>query len=174
MKRCTQCGETKGLTDFYVRRRNNGRPSRSYPSPECKECLKARVREWRETKRTPEQVNRWKSNRRAKKARIKMAVFAAYGGFICACCGETESAFLTIDHVWNDGASWRRATLGSRLATGWRTYVWLFKHGFPAGFQVLCMNCNFGKRINGGECPHSAQGKVAAPAAAFAGDRVAL
>ena len=26
--------------------------------------------------------------------------------------------------------------------------------GFPDGFQVLCMNCQVGRRDNGGVCPH--------------------
>jgi hypothetical protein len=28
------------------------------------------------------------------------------------------------------------------------------KHRFPAGFQVLCLNCNHGRFRNGGICPH--------------------
>jgi hypothetical protein len=27
-------------------------------------------------------------------------------------------------------------------------------NGFPAGFQVLCFNCNQGRRLNHGVCPH--------------------
>jgi hypothetical protein len=30
----------------------------------------------------------------------------------------------------------------------------LCKNGFPKGFQTLCMNCNWGKYRNGGQCPH--------------------
>jgi hypothetical protein len=78
----------------------------------------------------------------------------AYGGFRCACCGETEKTFLTLDHIGNDGASWRKRILGGRLRAGYATYAWIYKNGFPEGFQVLCMNCNFGKRMNGGICPH--------------------
>jgi hypothetical protein len=28
------------------------------------------------------------------------------------------------------------------------------RNGFPPGYQVLCMNCNHGKRMNNGVCPH--------------------
>lgn len=60
--------------------------------------------------------------------------------------------FLTIDHVANDGAEMRRnGTYGN---SGTAFYQWLRKSGFPAGFQVLCMNCNHGKHRNGGVCPH--------------------
>jgi hypothetical protein len=35
-------------------------------------------------------------------------------------------------------------------------YRWLRKNGFPPGFQVLCYNCNQGKALGGGVCPHQA------------------
>lgn len=147
MKTCNECGETKAVGEFYFH--NSRRVAR------CKSCYQRKTKQWCEEHKTPERVALWEENRRAAKARVKDAVFGAYGGYVCNCCGETERAFLTIDHIFNDGAEWRKANLGSRLATGWQTYRWLFQHGFPAGFQVLCMNCNFGKRINGGTCPHS-------------------
>ena len=80
--------------------------------------------------------------------RLKAKVIAAYGGK-CECCGESEPAFLTIDHVNNNGSEHRKS-IGSN-----RIYGWLEKHGFPRdGFQLLCFNCNCGRRINGGICPH--------------------
>lgn len=83
---------------------------------------------------------------------IKTEVFNAYGGPKCACCGETIVHFLSMDHVENNGAAHRKET-GFRKT--WASiFLWLKKHGFPPGFQVLCMNCNFGKARNGGICPH--------------------
>ena len=80
--------------------------------------------------------------------KLKREVIAAYGGK-CQCCGETEPAFLTIDHVNDDGASHRKAIGRARV------YHWLKKHGYPKdGFQLLCFNCNCGRRVNGGVCPH--------------------
>lgn len=79
--------------------------------------------------------------------KLKDEVIGHYGGK-CACCGETEMAFLTIDHINNDGASHRRS-LGV-LAINYR---WYKKSGYPDGFQVLCMNCNWAKR-GGKTCPH--------------------
>jgi hypothetical protein len=84
-------------------------------------------------------------------ANLKRKVVDHYGGF-CACCGECEFIFLQIDHVNNDGATHRIETGGSGSAT----YAWLIRNGYPDGFQVLCANCNLGKQINGGICPHSA------------------
>ena len=34
-------------------------------------------------------------------------------------------------------------------------YGWLRRNSYPEGFQVLCHNCNLGKKINGGVCPHN-------------------
>ncbi len=90
--------------------------------------------------------------------KLKTAAYAAYGGFVCKCCGETTKAFLTLDHINNDGAAHRETfTYGSGAL-----YRWLRNHGCPEGFQVLCMNCNFGKRMNGGVCPHQQQPAEAA------------
>jgi hypothetical protein len=83
----------------------------------------------------------------------------AYGGYKCACCGETEPKFLTIDHIFNNGAEHRRelgGVDGNGKGYSNRVLVWAKQHGYPAGFQVLCMNCNFGKSVNGGICPHKA------------------
>lgn len=88
-------------------------------------------------------------------AALRAQVFAAYGGHICACCGETDAMFLTIDHVANDGAEMRRNGTHGRGGTAF--YQWLRKSGFPPGFQVLCMNCNIGKHRNGGVCPHQSR-----------------
>ena len=70
------------------------------------------------------------------------------GSMSCNCCGERELEFLSIDHIDNDGYKHRK-TQG--LGTG--LYKWLRRNEFPKGFQVLCMNCNFGKWKKG-VCPH--------------------
>jgi hypothetical protein len=90
--------------------------------------------------------------------KLKREVMDAYGG-CCACCGETELVFLTIDHVNDDGAEHRRemaAESGFEYSqAGARTYRWLRKNNYPDGFQVLCANCNCGKQWNRGVCPHA-------------------
>ena len=73
-----------------------------------------------------------------------------YGRF-CACCGEDEPVFLSLDHIKGDGAAHRRE-ISKR--SGASMYSLLIKEGFPAGFQVLCYNCNFAKRT-GEACPHA-------------------
>ncbi len=76
--------------------------------------------------------------------------FMAYGGYICACCGETEPKFLSLDHTNNDGSAHRKE-IGNR---GSGIFTWLKKNGYPLGYQILCMNCNHGKSRNNGICPH--------------------
>lgn len=91
------------------------------------------------------------------RGRLRSEAFEAYGGYRCACCGETEPVFLSIDHIHNDGAEQRRR--GDYGRNGTSFYHWLRKNGYPAGYQVLCLNCNIGKHRNGGVCPHKS-GKV--------------
>ena len=80
---------------------------------------------------------------------LKQDVFRAYGGEKCSCCGETEISFLAIDHI-NGGGEQQRKKIGGGTAF----YRWLKRNKYPVGFQVLCHNCNHGKHINGGICPH--------------------
>lgn len=78
----------------------------------------------------------------------KLQVFELYGDR-CVCCGQTGFAFLTIDHVNNDGTA-------DRAAHGYGNtfYRWLVKQPKSPNYQVLCYNCNHAKHNNGGVCPH--------------------
>lgn len=78
---------------------------------------------------------------------LKKEVFLHYGGVFCCCCDEEEITFLTLDHytVTPDAFTQRG---GDRL------YRELRLKGYPPGFRVLCFNCNIGRWINGGTCPH--------------------
>lgn len=78
---------------------------------------------------------------------LKVEILQEYGGK-CACCGETNLAFLCIDHVDSGGLEHRRQ-INNEI------YTWLKRQGFPKeGFQVLCFNCNLAKGLYG-ECPIS-------------------
>lgn len=86
---------------------------------------------------------------------LKDIVFKAYGGYRCNCCGESTPEFLMLDHVNNDGAKHRREVFkGRRNGTGRAMYLWIIRNQFPDIFQVLCANCNWGKKMNDGICPH--------------------
>lgn len=79
---------------------------------------------------------------------LKRVVYTHYGNR-CACCNETELNFLTIDHVNNDGYLKRK-----QEGVGASLYRKIKNSCFPLSFQLLCMNCNFGKARNKGVCPH--------------------
>lgn len=76
----------------------------------------------------------------------RILVFNHYGLF-CVCCGTTEN--LTIDHTNGDGKKHRAET---KCRTGWTFYLWLVKHGFPIGFQSMCLSCNSAKGARS-RCP---------------------
>lgn len=81
---------------------------------------------------------------------LREEVLNAYGAK-CACCGESELRFLQIDHIHDDGSK-HRAELGAASQTMLR---WIKKNGFPKDrLRVLCANCNLGRHLNGGVCPH--------------------
>ena len=107
-----------------------------------------RMRDWR-----LKNLDRHNQNQRNRDKRIKDKVFNAYGGYICNCCGETEKLFLTIDHINNDGNVHRKQLFG-KSRSGRKFYEILIRENFPIGYQVLCMNCNWGKSRNRGVCPH--------------------
>lgn len=69
------------------------------------------------------------------------------GTMACNCCGENIYDFLSLDHI-NGGGNQHRKKEKGRLEPK------LIKANFPDGYQVLCHNCNMGKRFNNNICPH--------------------
>lgn len=67
-------------------------------------------------------------------------------GRVCRCCGETEEAFLALDHINNDGGARRKER---RVLIG----LWAKQNDYPPTLQVLCHNCNSAKGFYG-QCPH--------------------
>lgn len=80
--------------------------------------------------------------------RIDVLGHYSQGTFACACCGADQLEFLTLEHVNGDGAEHRR-----RLGRNQHIYRELRSNGFPGGYAVLCMNCNFARGMYG-YCPH--------------------
>ncbi len=168
MRNCKECGETKPLKYFGVYNKERG-----LRRHRCNTCYAKYHVVWRkgqgERYRTisrkrfhkrianMSEIDRklWYAEKAQKKRlshyKNRHAVFMAYGGYRCACCGETEETFLTIDHINNDGAEMRRNKIHGH---GFQFYAWLRRNNYPVGFQVLCMNCQYGKLRNNGICPH--------------------
>jgi hypothetical protein len=99
---------------------------------------------WRE-------ANKEKSNLCKARCRIKrrLEMIKAYGGK-CACCSEDTPQFLTLDHKNGGGNKDRNGRKSNHYII-----TRLRKEGWPGGnHQLLCWNCNSGRAINGGICPH--------------------
>lgn len=150
-KVCAYCGEEKPLIGFNGRRCAD---CRSKVSAERWQRKKDQIREshrrWRAANAQPGSPYRLRqqANEKRRTEARRQAMFAAYGGARCACCGETEPMFLTVDHI-NGGGRQHMIEIG-------RTDMvdWLFKNNYPPGFRILCYNCNAGRYRNGGRCPH--------------------
>lgn len=171
MRTCRKCGTEKPLEQF-----RESKPG--YRRRVCSECMDRSHSDWENQnherlltwRKSYYQQNRekqiasakawneanpdgFKRNTDKRYRRLRAQAFAAYGGAICACCGETEPMFLSLDHIENDQCEYARE-LG-RPHTGLFLVEWLAKHNYPPDLiQVLCHNCNQGKRLNGGICPH--------------------
>lgn len=76
---------------------------------------------------------------------LRREAIQEYGGR-CACCGEKDWRFLTLDHVRNDGAAHRRAISGAKR--GQKFYQALKRRGWPdkERLRVLCFNCNISRQ----------------------------
>ena len=148
---CVECGQgplaTKVRCERCRERNQNSQKKERDKNRSLGLCTRCGKRKPSENCRTCPSCRRWQ---RSYLTRIKAKAYAAYGGFVCNCCGETEPAFLSIDHVNSDGCEVRRKT---GQGCGPDIYRWLIKHGFPEGYQVLCHNCQWGKRLHG-TCPH--------------------
>jgi hypothetical protein len=98
----------------------------------------------------------WRGNNAAKcraycakaKNKLKNQVFSHYcGGDVrCKWCGETDLYILSIDHIDGGGGRHRRQ-IGSGNKGGYNFYRWLKRNNYPDGFQVLCFNCQYRKRM---------------------------
>jgi hypothetical protein len=134
--KCSKCFDVTRAAAKQQRRRLRAdgccfgcRKQSDNPGRDCSSCCAARREQYRQ---------------------LRNEVFAAYGGYRCNCCGESEPDFLQIDHIDGNGGQHRKA-----IGQG-RTYRWLKQNNFPPGFQVLCANCNFSKG-HYGSCPHTRQ-----------------
>jgi hypothetical protein len=151
-KLCRSCGRNLPLTEFYKHKTCS-----LGVSNKCKECQRLYGREWskKNRKRLNDKIRERyheysdtiKEPTKRYRQKIKLIAIEKYGGK-CACCGESEIEFLTIDHVNNDGNIHRKKFKGISI------YQWLKNNNYPTdGIQLLCWNCNCAK-AKFGSCPH--------------------
>jgi hypothetical protein len=162
-RKCKKCETEKPLEHFQVHTPQTG--GRRW---ECNECCRSRYSDYYQesTDRYNAKAKRYyerlrkdpaRYNKRIKRkleldklrnTKMRGVVLDHYGR-ACACCGEDEERFLTIDHVNSDGKEMRKVH-----RTGLSFYRWLKNNDWPAEFQTLCFNCNLGRALNNGICPH--------------------
>jgi hypothetical protein len=85
--------------------------------------------------------------------------FAAYGGPICVCCGETRTTALVLDRINSTGADEDLEDTALFLVK-YQTNLCHELKGlkWPPGYQVLCLNCHIARGENDGVCPHKTKG----------------
>lgn len=132
----------------YARNPSKINAANSQWKREHREQESIRLKKWRGA--NPNITPQYSRNARK---RVRQETFAAYGG-MCVCCGEQILGFLTIDHIFDDGAK-HREEIGLKGKSGTPLYRWLRSQKFPKDrYQILCFNCNCGRARNGGICPH--------------------
>lgn len=149
IRKCQRCGEFKEEYRFRFNK------TLGAATNTCKDCRRRRDAERRaaDPAKFRDAWNKWAESNpgrvrelsRAYDRRLRSSVINAYGG-VCACCGEREKDFLTIDHINGGGTKHRKQLHG-------KVYAQLRRSGFPPGYRVLCWNCNWAYRLHG-NCPH--------------------
>lgn len=77
--------------------------------------------------------------------KLRKDFISMYGG-VCTCCGESNFKFLSIEHLLGQ--------VGKKKDGSARAYAKALKFYQPDIYTVLCFNCNMGKSLNRGVCPH--------------------
>lgn len=139
MERCSNCGAIKPSQDFY----KDGRKKNGLKS-ECKKCNKLYTDQWCEKK-----YGGRKQYNHQYRQQLKIECLLEYGGLFCNCCQEKQLEFLSLDHKNGGGNK-------ERLEREEHIYTYLRRNHYPdkKKYQVLYMNCQFGRKNNNGICPH--------------------
>ena len=82
-----------------------------------------------------------------KRKELQNEVFRIYG-HMCACCGESNQIFLTLDHINGNGTRERTESPGFGMLKK------AIREADKTKYQILCYNCNCGRWRNKGICPH--------------------
>jgi hypothetical protein len=165
-KKCPRCKNVLPLSSFD---KNNSRIDKV--GYYCKQCRSELQKIWlaknpqrrRESSHNYYHQNpeRGRANAAKIRKKLRMDVIEHYSGGkpICACCGEQQIEFLTIDHIAENGSAHRaEISNGKNKANNAQVFRWLRDNGYPEGFQVLCFNCNCAKHIYK-ICPHQLREK---------------
>lgn len=146
-KWCSTCKQFKSLEAF-----NKNRSEPDGYSHQCRSCKreyylnnkdKTRESNKRWVINNPDKVRLIKRKDREKRRRDVLEYYSG-GALVCLRCGYSDYRALSIDHI-NGGKNKFPPFAGNSL------YVWLKRNSYPEGYQVLCMNCQFIKKLEEGE-----------------------
>jgi|SRR6516162_7883854 hypothetical protein len=174
LKKCRTCKEPKPRSEFFAHESRKNKRGEPWLFAVCKTCTSSERKDRRKekaaagicwlcgkprdnkTQKCSECVQKQYLSDKRRNAEIKDMVFAAYGGYKCACpcgCDVTEPEYLHIDHINGGGVRHRKEIRTNQI------YRWLMKNNFPAGYRVLCANCNTsrGRLGSDGLCPKERQ-----------------
>lgn len=99
----------------------------------------------------PEFRHKHKLKQRDVRAALRKEFLSEYGN-CCACCGETEPSFLTLEHKNKDGKEHRQ-----KYWTPTQQLSDIKRRGWPKNdYEINCYNCNLGSKR--GICPHKRKG----------------
>lgn len=103
-----------------------------------------RQRQYRQTHRAKVAAHAWQYRQAC-----KVDVLKYYGNGECACvnCGFNDIRALSLDHINGGGRKHFRELGGGGITF----YIWLKENDCPEGYQTLCMNCQYIKRVANNE-----------------------
>ncbi len=139
--------------DIGRRRRMGAAPGPEYHIPKARRSSRKRwvaehadqLKAYHKNYRAAHRIGLAKKKLAAARA-AKLEGIVVYGGK-CACCGERQMEFLTLDHINGRKDEPYRTT-------GQKAWLRLKARGWPKdNFQLLCFNCNCAKGVYG-RCPH--------------------
>ncbi len=163
LKKCRVCDiELNDVNWYPSQKKLDNYICKDCHNKKCKKNLnKEKVNEYakRYREKNPNYYREYRANNldkeiqrhKQEREKLKLIVYNHYtnNDIKCSCCGEQNIKFLSIDHINNDGAKHRK-----EIGTGDAIYRWPIKNNFPGGYRILCMNCNYGRKMNNGKCPH--------------------
>ena len=110
-----------------------------------REHIYARTTQWRHNNREKYLAQK---NNYLDKIRKEGLTHYGNGKLACVRCGFDDIRALSIDHIGGGGKKHAREIKC-------RIVVWLRSHHYPEGYQTLCMNCQFIKKLENKEQPRT-------------------
>lgn len=157
--KCICCGENniKVLALDHIHNDGKKDPNRAHSPKVYKTALELKDKTQYQTlcyncnwkKNLANLQSKWKQgrnnvNQRKTQQKRKYTCIAHYSNNTnkCCNCGNGDLEVLCLDHIDNNGNIQRKEIMEGKNKGGKGMHKWIVHNNFPAGFQVLCCNCN--------------------------------